>query len=213
MPMLPFVSMIIAFFIGSIWSWKKAIGEALAVIILGALLVYHLLLSFRYPVNFTYQRAVKVPLLGWIDYINVNNNIAHAYNTDTWPQKEILQKILKDRTYNFSWVVVLIDQERFNPGNFLLERDIQGLKSVEANGPPNKLFANKEELLEYLSYYHYAIVAEKKVGVEATRNLTVFLQLKEAIEKDKKIAQEVDRYLLPTGDYAVLYRVTSLRKK
>ena len=86
------------------------------------------------------------------------------------------------------------------------------LTSVEANGPPNSLFATKDEQVNYLSYYHYAIVAEKKVGVEATRNLTVFVQLKEAIKTDTSIAQEVERYLLPTGDYAVLYRLTALRK-
>lgn len=213
MPVLPFVCMIIGLFLGRLWQIKKSVGEIVVILFVGFLFVYYLLLSFRYPVNFTYQKAVNIPMIGWIDYVNVNDNLAHAYNTETWPQKEILTKILKDRTYNFSWVLVLIDQERFNPGNLLLERDMQALTSVEANGPPDSLFANRDDLVNYLSYYHYAIVAEKKVGVEATRNLTVFNQLKEAIETDVSIAQGVDRYLLPNGDYAVLYRLTAARKK
>lgn len=202
LPILPFVAIILGVFLNFMSEKLKFIGKIAALIVILFLAGYHILLSFR-PIDLTYQRAVKIPIVGWVDYININDNLAHAYNRSVWPQKEILTSLkpINNRT----WILCLVDQERFNPGNLFLERDILGMRNFEIESPPRSTFETEEESESYLLKFSYVLIAEDKVGNPATRNIAVFFQLKDAVEKKASGFKKIHTYHLPNGDKLDLY--------
>lgn len=63
-PILPFVALIISSFVIDIYKKIKLFGKLVIFILLAFQISYFMLLSFRSPLNFTYQKAVNLPLIG-----------------------------------------------------------------------------------------------------------------------------------------------------
>lgn len=202
LPVLPFVAIILGVFLNYMLEKFKITGKTVVLLFILILISYHIILSFR-PLTLTYQRAIKVPIIGWIDYININDNLSHAYNRSIWPQKEILTKLrpINQRT----WILCLVDQERFNPGNLFLERDTLGMRNFEIESPPPLVFETEEESKAYLLKFSYVLIAEDKLGNPATRNIEVFYQLKNSVERKDSGFKKTKKYNLPNGDKLILY--------
>jgi 4-amino-4-deoxy-L-arabinose transferase-like glycosyltransferase len=207
MPLLPFVASVIAFLLINIMKRAKIIGFTLITIILIYQASYLLILSFRnvFP-NFTYQRAINFPIFGWLDYINLNDNLAHSYNQDKWPQEDIINTINKDSTGKIN-VLCMVDKERFNYGNFLLQRDLMKIDRIEIENPPFTLFTNQSAIDNYLRKYRYVILLNGELGNVATRNISVFNQLKSALEKKKSVI--VWQSLLPNNDIVTVLKLNN----
>lgn len=201
LPILPFAAIIIAVFLDYIWDKLRVIGKVLIIILILFLISYHFLLSFR-PQALTYQKAIKIPIVGWIDYINLNNNLVHAYDTSHWPQDQILSKLNVSRR---KWFLCLVDQEKFNCSNLVLEREILGLKELNIEPPPTSNFSDEESANSYLDKYSYVLVTEEKIDNPANRNVNVFLQLKNAVKQKDSGFKKTKTYHLPNGDKVDLY--------
>lgn len=202
LPILPFVAIILGVFLNFVSEKFKIMGKIAVILITLILISYHIILSFR-PPALSYQKAIKIPIIGWIDYININDNLAHSYNKDEWPQRNILTSLkpINERT----WILCLVDQERFNPGNLFLERDMLGMRNFEVESPPPLVFETDEESKSYLLKFSYVLIAEDKLGNPATRNIEVFHQLKDAVERKASGFKKTKKYKLPNGDKLDLY--------
>lgn len=201
LPIIPFASIIIGIFLSTLIQKFRMFGALIVLIIISFLILYNVVLSFR-PQAFHYQKAIKIPIIGYIDYINLNDNLIHASNRTNWPQKEILLAI---NDSNEIWLLSLVDQERINGSNFLLTRDILKLKNIQINSPPPQIFATYEEVKLYLARYNYIVVPQNQVGVPATRNIGVYMQLKAAVEVYNSGFKKIRTYNLPNGDLLYLY--------
>lgn len=208
-PILPFAAYIIVNFLMAVKRFNKALGISIIILVITLQVSYHSLLSFRNYFGLKYQRAIHVPVLGWIDYVNLNDSLARSYDDDVWPQKEILEFIDKENpNQDIIWVLCDVDQERFNGGNFLLQRDLSNLRRIEIENPPDSDFRSQEEVKTHLGKYNYAVITENKVIDPATRNFNSFLKLKEVILKDPESVRARE-YFLPNGDKMYLYKLRS----
>nr|MBI5455392.1 glycosyltransferase family 39 protein [Candidatus Levybacteria bacterium] len=201
LPIIPFASIIIGVFLSSLIQKFRLFGSLTVLTVFSLLILYNIILSFR-PQALHYQKAIKIPIVGYIDYLNLNDNLIHASNRTIWPQKEILSTI---NAGDEVWLLCLVDQERINGSSFLLTRDILKLNNIQINSPPPQIFASYEEIKLYLARYNYIVVPQSQVGVPATRNIGVYLQLKAAVEVYNSGFKKIKTYNLPNGDLLYLY--------
>lgn len=202
MPILPFVAMVIGFCLIKLRDKFRVIGSMVIFLTVLFLISYHLALSFR-PLNFHYQRAIDFPLIGWIDYVNINDNLVHTYNNTQWPQKEILLSIPSNKQ---SLILCLVDQERFNAGDLFLERDLLGLTDVQIQPPPPTVFSNQQDIQDYLANFSYVVIANRDIINPATRNGAVFMQLGAFVRNQNIEFNKIKSYTLPNGDILDLYQ-------
>lgn len=205
MPILPLTAIIMGLFIDKLRSRFSVAGWTMIIIVFSIIITYYTSLSFRFPITNEIQRAIKIPIIGWIDYININDNLAHKYNQEDWKQKDILSAVSKDQRV---WILNLVDLERFNAGNLLLQRDILNLRNVEVDSPPPSVFNSDYEIISYMAKYKYVLIAKQEVGNPATRNISVFNQIKNVIENGTVKYSIIQTYILPNGDDLMLYERT-----
>lgn len=204
MPILPFASIIVALFLAKLREKFLLTGSIFIVLTVLFLISYYISLSFR-PGEFHFQRAIRFPIIGWIDYININDNLAHSYDDTLWPQAEILKSI---NTKGLTWVLCLADQEKFNSANFLLERDLLNIKNIEVESPPSSILPKEEEARGYLTKYSYVIITRDNVINPATRNAANYIMLKTIVRGMNSSYSLIQSYALPNGDVADLYKKT-----
>lgn len=200
MPILPFAAIIMGVFLNDLIVKFKYFGYFLLLSLFLFLFSLHGVLSFR-PQELSYQKAVKIPVLGWIDYININDSLVHTYNQVLWPQNEILSDLNVDRR---KWFLCLVDQERFNCSNLVLEREIMKLIELNIEPPPVSGIDDDSSAYSKLSKFSYVLTVENKIGNPATRNLNIILRLKTAVENSSDF-KKIKEYELPNGDRAFLY--------
>ncbi len=208
MPILIFISILIAYCFVQLMRFSKILGIILTAVFIGYIIVLFSFLSFRAP-TFHFQRAKQLPLVGWVDYINLNDNSAHAPDNDSWPQKQIHEVITADAQRKEVKVLMLIDQERFNLGNFLIDRETNKFWNVLTLPAPLTLDQTEEAAKRTLKEYNYVIIAKEHVGVSATRNIAVleyltnFIQL-HSVDWLIKIAS----FKTPNKDTITVYKVS-----
>ena len=209
LPIAPFAAILMSAFLMKLKDRFRNLGRITLFFLMLYLLSYYFLLSFRFPLDIEYQRAIKLPIIGWIDYVNVRDILAHRYNRSLWPQKEILHDIKNlephNNTFESIWVVTISDQERFNNANFVLEKEISGFDSIRIEPPPQKPSMMDAEVKSYLLRFRYAVIADKNVINPATRNVEVLLKFKEEVEKNYYL--KIEEYNLPNGDLLTLYQL------
>lgn len=209
LPIAPFATALIAAFLIKLKDLFKILGYLAIFALIGYLVSNYFLLSFRFPINLTYQRAIKLPIIGWIDYVNINDILAHKYNDTTWPQREILSDVknLEPQETGFEkiWVIVVSDQERFNNTNLVLEKEILAFDTIIVEPPPQKPSISEQEVKDYLARFKYAIVAKENVVNPATRNVEVLLQFKREIEANNY--RKIKDYPLPNKDTITVYQL------
>jgi len=202
MPVVPFAAMIIGICLVKFRDKFKNVGSIAIFLVIFFLIGYHLILSFR-PLDYHYQRAIQFPIVGWIDYVNINDILVHAANNTNWPQKQILLSIPSNKPAS---ILCLIDQERFNFGNFSLQRDLLGLSQIEIGSPPTTTFPNQQAIRTYLSTFSYVAITNKDVVYVATRNIPVFMQLANYVRNQNTEFTKINSYALPNGDILDLYQ-------
>jgi len=205
MPVVPFSAMIIGICLVKLRDKFKIIGSIAIFLAVLLLIGYHLILSFR-PLDFHYQRAINFPVVGWIDYVNINDSLVRAANNSYWPQKEILLSISNNKP---ALILCLTDQERFNAGNLFLERDMLGFNKINVESPPWIVFSNQQQIQDYLSKFSYILITNKDLVFVATRNTPVFMQLANYIRSQNTGFIKIKSYPLPNGDILDLYQKTT----
>lgn len=207
--LLPFAAMIMSYFFMRVLYWNRFVGFFFLSMLFAYCLSYYLVLSFR-PLEKEFHIAIQTPFKT-LDVVNVSNNLAHTTDSRVWPQKQLLRYVDANRSPNpTTRVLCLIDQERFNASNLRLAMREMGLGAMEVGAPPRLLFSNQDQLKEYVQGFAYIVVPKGKIGVEATKNLKVYKQVKKFLDKEKnKIVKDVWYYPLTRKNAAILYKVKS----
>lgn len=207
MPIILFNSMLIAFAFLELIKKIKTLGITLTILFLFYIITLYIILSFR-PQTFHYQRAIHFPILGWIDYININDNLAHAYNNASWPQVAIHEAIAKDAQGKEVKVLVLVDQELFNLGNLLVTREINNFWNILSLPAPQRIDHTDQAAKKLLSEYDYVITARYQIGVPATRNIDVLKFLTNFINlHNTDWFLRLSEFTIPTNDTITIYKV------
>ena len=209
LPIAPFTVMIMSAFLIKLKDRFRNLGRLILACLAAYLISYYFLLSFRFPINLSYQKAIEFPVIGWVDYVNIKDVLAHAYDRTSWPQKEILSDIEslepEENGFETIWVISVSDQERFNNTNLVLEKEIGGFDSLRIEPPPQKPSMSQEEIKAYLYRFKYALVAKENVVSPATRNAGVLLDFKTEIEAN--YYKKIKDYPLPNSDIMTLYQL------
>lgn len=209
-PFVVYATIVIGFALVQIRQWRKFLGQSLILVVTGHLVVLYFLLSFQFPLNIPYQKAFYIPVLGWIDYINTSDSLAHFANRDNWYQKEILTGISNDAQGEKTEVLSLIDKERLNPSNLLLSRDLMGFNNINIYLPTNQSLDTDLEISQFLSLFNYLIISEPSIisVSPATRNPAAFTQLSRYLQNQTFIqSQKIQSFLLPDGSSAALIKL------
>ncbi len=125
-------------------------------------------------------KAVKLPLLGWIDYINTSNLVIKKPQQDLSPNEGIVEYLLtKKKPDTLTKVVVGIDQQYTNQANLDLAFRARNEWTFVLQTPYDiSSFKNENEIRDFLSGYQYLVIPTGEVGVEATRHAEALKQIR-----------------------------------
>ncbi len=221
LPILPFASMAIGFLLLKIINAIKFWGILISLFVGLYFFLYFFSLSFGFPFNpkiVDYQRAVKLPIVGWIDYINLGKNtsqyLAPKHETTVWPHKQIIADLSSINSNELIKVLVLVDKSELNAMNLELHQRKQRNTSIKFRAPYNlNPFTETSKMKAYLAYFDYVLIPNESFGPEGVlRHLSILKQLKEYLihsypEKVKLIKQ----YSLPDGDNLSIYEITLIK--
>lgn len=217
LPMLPFASIAIAYFLVKIIDKNKYLGILITFLVGFYYLMYFFCLSFGIPLNpqeIDYQKAIKLPVIGWVDYINLGKKtsgyLAPKFETMSWPQKQIITDLGSKNPDILTKILVLVDKSELNAKNLELYQKEQQSYFIKFWGPYDLgLFSEVSKMEGYLAYFDYVLIPDKNFGPEgALRHLPVLKQLKEyLINSSFERVESVKQYNLPDGDSLFVYEI------
>ncbi|MBU0999873.1 glycosyltransferase family 39 protein [Patescibacteria group bacterium] len=217
LPILPFASIAIAYFLVKIIDKKKYLGISITILVSFYYLMYFFCLSFGVPLNpkeIDYQRAIKLPVIGWVDYINLGKKtsgyLAPKFETIIWPQKQIITDLGSKNPNISTKVLILVDKSEFNAKNLELYQKEQKDAFIKFWAPYDlNPFSEISKMEAYLAYFDYVLIPDKSFGPEgALRHLAVLKQLKEYLVyfSSEKVGL-IKQYNLPDGDSLFVYEI------
>ena len=178
-PLLLPLAITYGYFLVKMWRERK-IGRAMVLTITSLYLVsYCLIMSFGLLPS--YQRAVKLGPLGWIDYVNTDDIAIKRPKENTSPIKEITDDLidLTSRTEMKPAVPVFfgIDLSDLNPANanlYLLKNahDYRDRVNVIGFDILAASFGSEAEVARYLEDFDFFVVKANEIGVDASRQMT-----------------------------------------
>lgn len=220
-PISPIFSILIGFFLASVYKARRRLGLSLIVILSFYLIFYFLNLSFGFPFDpkrVDYQRAINIPLVGWLDYINLSKEtsqyLAPTFDRTKWPQEEFLDDTLRVASGNKINVLLVVDKKNLNLSNLGITQRKKGISNINLSSPyTTYYFNNIEELKKYVAYFHLALVADESFGPkDAMRNLKALEQLRDYIKNNPKFSK-IKTYYLPDLDKVDLYSLNKSLKE
>lgn len=217
LPILPFATIAIAYLLVKIIDKNKYLGILVTFLVGFYYLMYFFCLSFGIPFNpkeVDYQRAIKLPVIGWIDYINLGKTtsgyLAPKFETINWPQKQIIVDLGSNNSDKFTKVLVSVDKSELNAKNLELYQIEQNNSFIKFWAPYDlSPFSEVSKMEAYLAYFDYILVPDKSFGPEgALRHLPVLRQLKEyLINSSPDRVGLIKQYNLPDGDSLFVYEI------
>lgn len=217
LPILPFVSIAVAFLLVKIIRLNKLWGVGLSIITGSYFLLYFFSLSFGWPFDpekIDYQRAFKLPVIGWVDYINLGKKtsryLAPKFETISWPHQQIIADLSSKNPEILTKILILVDKGELNARNLELYQKEQKNSSIKFWAPYDlNQFSNVSKMEAYLAYFDYVLIADKSFGPEdVLRHLPVLKQLKEhLINLSPEKVGLLTAYDLPDGDRVSLYEI------
>lgn len=217
LPMLPFASIAIAYFLVKIIERKRFLGILITTVVGFYYLSYFFSLSFGVPFNpnkIDLQQAVKLPVIGWVDYINLGKKtsgyLAPTYGTEVWPQKIIIADLGSEDKNNFTKVLVLLDKSEINAKNLEVYQRLQSDTNIKFWAPYDlDEFQDIAKMEAYLAYFNFVLVPDKSFGPEgALRHLPVLKQIKKyLVDSSSERVSVIKKYTLPDGDSIGVYEI------
>lgn len=217
LPILPFASIAVAYLLVKIIDKNQYLGILITLLVGFYYLMYFFCLSFGVPLNpkeIDYQRAIKLPVIGWVDYINLGKNtsgyLASKFETISWPSKQIIADLGSKNPDTFTKVLVLVDKSEINAKNLELYQKEQKNSFIKFWAPYDlSPFAEVSKMEAYLAYFDYVLIPDKSFGPEgALRHLPVLKQLKEYLTNSSlDRVGTIKQYNLPDGDSLFVYEI------
>ncbi|MBI2012110.1 glycosyltransferase family 39 protein [Candidatus Daviesbacteria bacterium] len=221
--LVPLASIVIGYFLYLTLHHNKILGRILLLILGIYFIGYFFALSFGIlidPAKFGFRKSIFIPLLGWIDLINLDKEtskyLAPKYQADIWPN-EIILKDLSKKKESFR-VLVIVEKPNLNPENLKVIKRLINLPNIELDAPYNMgvPFNNQESLELYIFKNKYVLVAEKDLGSPTgVKHYPVMKQIQEYLEQNEgkdnlKMVKRINSYILPDGDYLTVYETQAI---
>lgn len=213
-PILTTIS--ISYFLVKLTKIQKFIGVFLSSVFILFLLMYYFGLSFGLlfdPVKVNYLRAFNLPVIGYIDYINLRKDtsvfLVQKYQKEIWPQEILLRDIDEFAKGGPVNILVLLEKERLNPENIKVSRKLISLENINVIAPYSmERFESEVELKKYLSDFSFILVSKNDYGPKgAIRYKGVLEQIREYVFESSDPNFSIYReYNLPDGDTLIIYQ-------
>ncbi|MBI4129741.1 glycosyltransferase family 39 protein [Candidatus Roizmanbacteria bacterium] len=217
LPILPFLAVIVAYPFATFIKQRLFFPAFLFPLLISYYLLYFFMLSFGFPLDPTvvnYQRAIKVPVVGWIDYVNLGKDtsfyLAPRYNQEAWPNDTIVEDVYASLEQRRPHVLVVVDKRHLNTGNLQLAANLAGYGHIHFESPySTDRFEDYPALERYVAYFSMALVVDQSFGpADAIRHAEALTQLKEYMQSRSDVSQPLREYQLPDGDTVTLYNIT-----
>jgi len=187
MPMLPIVAVIIGIGLERIKDINKRFFKVLIGFLALFLVFNYFCNSFEWPVKKEYKLSLKMPVVGWIDIVNISEYPVKSVKTTNWPQKQIIEDIDNEKR-----VLVLINKEEINDNNLWLYRELASkTMDFESVGTMDK-FNNEEEIKALIDKIDYVLLPD------TTYELAPFyvINLKASIQARDYILDNIENWEL-----------------
>ena len=203
MPMLPMVAVIIGIGLEKINSLNKTFFKILIGFLSLFLIFNYFCNSFEWPIKKEYKLSLKMPLVGWIDFVNISEYPVKSAKTTVWPQKQIIKDISNDTK-----VLVLINREEINDNNLWLYKELASkTMNFESVGTKSR-FESEEEIKTLVDSVDYMLVPDRSYESAPfyVINLEANNQTIDYILNRKEEWQLVNTYKIFNGKDLFLFR-------
>lgn len=216
LPLLSFSAIIMACFLIILLGRTRQFGHRLLKALLAYYLLYFFSLSFGFPFDaqkVNYQKAMKFPLVGWVDYINLGAEtsfyLAPKFDSTQWPNEKILKDMKNNLNPHKPNVLLVVDKVNLNLGNLTLLQKKLKMTGFRLETPYTTFsFKNLSELESYVAFFDLALVVEDSFGSsEALRHKKALEQIKQLIIDSPDRVRLIKSYHLPDEDRVHLYKL------
>jgi hypothetical protein len=135
-----------------------------------------------------------LPLIGWVEIINVSENPVRSLKTKLWPQKQIVKDI-----DDGSRVMVIINKEEINGNNLGLFVELAN-KSIAMELIPIR-WQSYVEMENYLNQMDYILVPDNDYDLAPVYviNLEALIQSRDFILSQRDNWQLINTYIVYDG--------------
>lgn len=183
MPLLPLVAIVIAFGVNEVDKRFKFTNIAL----LATLAVYFLILTLRPLALEGFRVSIRLPLLDWINIVDINESFVKKYYTDDWRLDAVFEDLAKHSQDRPSEAIIAVENEFFNPSTLLLYHNLnKNAKNINLISPDisyllhkysKPAFPNEKELTSYVNNADFILISPLNLGTEYLRNKDALMQL------------------------------------
>lgn len=197
-PILPFVAISIALFISLLQRTNIWLGRLLIFGLAFYLFAYFFILNFRPAFAEGKRLSFHTPIFGWINIVDVTNELVTRYDKNTWHMPDILADLetlssARDRDVVF---LVAFDFRKLNPENLRVYIKRLGIKNVRIKTPDivflyrsygRPYFPTRASIRKYIADADYGLLPLYDVGPVYLRNRKALEQLQEYLVGHKFI--------------------------
>lgn len=207
-PLLPIPASILIYALHKAFKDKTKIKIGFLVVIAGFLLLQYFKFSYDIPHALNIRKAVKLPVVGWVDIYNISLSYPAQpyYNDVPWPNDQIIDDMYQLADGRTVKLLQLIEHKQMNNRNMFLLTLLKKYNNVLINDdfPFNHLdgFKNDEEIIEYLKTKNYVLVPQHETSTDFYKFKPVLSQIQRVFfERDtSSFAKLVKTYVIPYGE-------------
>lgn len=184
--LLVFTSLITAYFFEFLIERWKLVGILLLSCYLGFLIFYYFLLTIR-PVAWEgYKLSKSVPLLGGLEFINVDDSLVKKIDSRVWKMDELISDLKKINNGSEIRILVVSEWAHFNPSNIRTYTKVAGLGNIIPVTPDlpylrvryqNDHFPSDAELKNFIAKDQYLLISPGNIGSPYLLNMKAMDQL------------------------------------
>ncbi len=196
-PLLPFVAITMAVALDAVCHKYKQVGILIVSFLIILAGTYWGVLTFRPSAFEGMQKSVQLPVLGWVNIIDINDWVVKKYELTTWPIDDALQTITKTAGANQARVLIAYEGEHFNPSTLQMYLKAGQLNNQYMNvsiKTPDiaymleryhaETFPKPQDLREYLLESDYILVSPDDLGTTYLRNKQALLQIQDYVTEN-----------------------------
>lgn len=186
MHLLVFTSLIMAYFFQELIKKFKILGILPVTIFFTFLLFYYLLLTIR-PVNWEgYKFSMNVPVLGGLEFINIDDSLVKKMDSRSWIMEEFLGDLKKLNNGSEVKILVVSEWAHFNPSNIRTYTKLAGMGNIIPVTPDlpylrsrynSNHFPNDSELKKFIARDQYLLISPNDIGSPYLLNMIAMRQL------------------------------------
>ena len=207
--MLPVLPIIITIIVSSLFklTTNSLVKDVFAVLILGYLLFYYLVFSFKFPINSEFKYAVNIPVLDYVDIVNLSSQFpAYPYYSNVWPFKPSLQDIVENIRGQSLDLLVLVEYPYFNTNNYALfvQSNNQINVQVDYDFAAKHINSTSEAIKTDLLEIDYILVSQNESTPDYHKTQKVYDEIQTLLLNSEINAEIIAIYKMPADEVYTL---------